>query len=334
MRRVFWLIALVVLVWSGWWAVASTGAVRAIEGWLAARQSEGWQAEVADIAPAGYPFDIRVALRDVALADPDTGVAVQASALTLMAPAWDLGDVTLVLPDDPVLLASPEGQNTLLMQQAQARLSVKPWASMAMEQMTASAGAWLLEAETGDVMAGGGTQARIIQDTENTSKYALDAEVEQLRPGDTLRAALRIPKDWPVTFDRLLLKSTMTFERPWDITALEVSRPQPRQLTIHQAEAVWGALQLRFAADLDVDADGVPSGSVSLQARNWRAMLMLAQNSGAISPMLRPQIERALSTFAGLAGNSETLDLAVSLRGGTVYLGFLPLAPAPRLILR
>ncbi|MDW3224993.1 MAG: DUF2125 domain-containing protein [Paracoccaceae bacterium] len=330
MRRVIWLILGVALLWSAWWGVATFGVARGIEGWLSARQTEGWQAETSAITSGGYPKDIRVTVKDIALADPDTGAAVQASSLQVQAPVWDPGTVTLDLPKDPILLASPEGRSRLLMQKGQARLAVTPTASLALEQMEATADAWLLDAEAGDILAGGTSRLSVVQDPEMAAKYRFEMGIDALRPGEVPRRALYIPLDWPVTFDQFALNTTVIFDRSWDITALEVSRPQPRQIVIHSAEAAWGALQLRFAAALDVDVQGTASGTLNVQARNWRSMLILAETSGA----LRPQIEQALSTFAGLAGNPETLDLALTLRGGTVFLGFLPLGPAPRLILR
>lgn len=334
MRRVIWLIVWAAVVWSGWWALATIGAVRGIDGWLTARQAEGWQAETTAIAFDGYPADIQITLKDLALADPDTGVALESSKLTLLAPAWDPGNVTLVLPDDPILLASPEGQNQLLTQNAQARLHVKTNKSLALETMQANADAWLLEAAAGDALAGSASRVLITQDEEDASQYQFELDVDALRPGTVPRAALSIPQDWPVAFDQFTLTSTVTFDRPWDITALEVSRPQPRRIAVQQAEALWGELQLRFAAALDVDAAGAASGTVSLQARNWRAMLNLAEKSGALPAAIRPQIEQALSTFASLSGNSETLDLTLTLRDGFISLGFIPLGEAPRLVLR
>lgn len=334
MRRVIWLVLLMALLWSAWWGVATYGVARGIEGWLNARQTEGWQAETSAITSGGYPKDIRVTVKDIALADPDTGVAVQVSNLQVQAPVWDPGTLTLNLPENPILLASPEGRSRLLMQMGQARLAVKTTASLALEQMETTADAWLLDAEAGDILAGGASRLSVVQDPEVTAKYRFKMNIDALRPGEVPRGALYIPQDWPVTFDQFALNTTVVFDRPWDITALEVSRPQPRQIVIQRAEAAWGALQLRFAAALDVDAQGDASGTLNVQARNWRAMLILAETSGALSPSLRQQIEQALSTFAGLAGNPETLDLALTLRGGTVFLGFLPLGPAPRLILR
>ncbi|WP_298973939.1 DUF2125 domain-containing protein [uncultured Roseobacter sp.] len=334
MRRFIWLAVLAAVGWSIWWTVATLGLVRGIDGWFAARQSEGWQAETSAIAFEGYPFDILLTLKDPALADPETGVAFEASALTLQAKLWAPGSMTLGLPDDPILLANPEDRYRLLTQKGQARLSVKTNAALELEDMMAAADAWLLSRDAGDLLSGGASEAAVQQDAEDPATYQFDLNVDALRPGEVMRDTLFIPEDWPVNFDRLTVQARVHFDRPWDVTALEVSRPQPRRIVINEAEAIWGELRLRFAAGLEVDEVGNASGTVNVQARNWRAMLTLAETGGVLPSALKPQIEQALSTFAGLSGNPEALDLTLTLREGFVSLGFLPLGQAPRLILR
>jgi hypothetical protein len=49
---------------------------------------------------------------------------------------------------------------------------------------------------------------------------------------------------------------------------------------------------------------------------------------------LRNQAEGVMQLLAGASGNQDTLDVDVTFRDGAIYFGFLPIAPAPRLILR
>ena len=115
MRRLIWIVGLAALAWVGWWWAASTGLHRGLDGWLADRRAEGWQAEVSAMDGGGFPLSLRATMRDLALADPDTGIAVRTQALNVTAPAWWPGDVTLVLDDRPIRIASPYGQSELTM---------------------------------------------------------------------------------------------------------------------------------------------------------------------------------------------------------------------------
>ncbi|MEM6374112.1 MAG: DUF2125 domain-containing protein [Pseudomonadota bacterium] len=126
----------------------------------------------------------------------------------------------------------------------------------------------------------------------------------------------------------------MTFDRPWDRRALEDRRPQPTRIDVEAAEARWGDLRLRFAAALDVDDRGVPTGTVNLRADNWPVMLDLAQAAGFLDARARPQVEGVLARLAGLGGSPDALDVQLNFAAGLVAVGFIPVGPAPRLRLR
>ena len=48
----------------------------------------------------------------------------------------------------------------------------------------------------------------------------------------------------------------MTFDKPWDRSAIEIARPQPREVDLRLAEAAWGGLRLMAAGRFTVDAEG------------------------------------------------------------------------------
>ena len=63
-------------------------------------------------------------------------------------------------------------------------------------------------------------------------------------------------------------------------------------------------------------------------------MLDLAERSGALSNSLRQQVESGLSTLARFSGDPSALDVQLNLRGGLMLIGFSPIGPAPKIILR
>ena len=199
--------------------------------------------------------------------------------------------------------------------------------------MALTSGSWSLTGAEGvGLMAGGVTLSAAQADVP--TRYTVVATAPELRPGAAWRARLRIPEDWPLTFDAFRADMTMEFDRTWDRRAIEERRPQPTRIVIRHAEAVWGELRIKAAAELDVDQAGYPTGTLSLQARNWREMLALAEASGVLAGGLRQQAERALSTLASLTGNPNAIDVQLNFAGGLVAVGFIPLGPAPRLFLR
>ncbi len=334
MPRITWAAAGLALAWTAWWFWVAETARTAAEAWFDARRAEGWQADYDRLDLGGYPLRLEAELVQPALADPETGVALTASAVGVSAPARWPGDITVTLPEDPITLASPEGRAALLMQAATAQMALRPGTALELERLDFASGPWSLEGPGGQVLLAEDLGIAMTQDNAAPQTYRLTAGATDLQPGSAPRAALRVPESWPVSFDTFAVEMQVRFDRVWDRQAIEIARPQPRAIDLVLAEAVWGTLELRAAADLTVDADGVPSGPVSLQARNWQEMLGLAERAGLLPPALVPQAQRVLRALAAASGDPRAIDVTLTLRDGQIRMGFVPLGPAPRLLLR
>lgn len=332
MRKLMWMIALIALAWSGWWFVASSGLRGGVSTWLDARAAEGWQAEVSGIEGGGFPVSLRAGLTDLALADPRAGLAIATDRLDISAPTWWPGDVTITLDDGPILLASPLGRNLLTMQDGTMALNLHPGTALELEALGWTSGRWSV-ADQGAIMSQASDLTLTTTQTDGPT-YDIVARANTFAPGDATRRALRLPDSFPQAFDSLQMRATVTFDTVWDRRALDSRRPQPRQIALHLAEARWGDLHLNFAADLNVDANGIADGEVALQAQNWRSILDLAEASGTLPSELRRQAEGILRALAQASGNPEALDITLNVNKGMIALGFIPLVPAPRLILR
>ncbi len=332
MTRLLGGVVILALVWCGWWWIAANGLERSLSAWLEQRRAVGWQADVRSIETTGFPLEITAILEAPALADPQTGVAVQASSLRLEAPAYWPGYATLIFPTDAILVATPLGRWSLTADAAIADLRLRPGAALEVESMALTSRPWTISDADGETLRADGLNVSAQQIA--AAQYDLSVLAPGLRPGAALRDRLRVPEDWPLTFEAFALDMDVTFDRPWDRRAIEERRPQPRQIVIRTASAEWGELQIKAAADLDVDEDGIPTGTLSLQARNWREMLALAETAGVLSAGLRAQAERGLATLAGLTGNPNAIDVQLNFAGGLVAVGFIPIGPAPRFILR
>ncbi|MFP4043945.1 MAG: DUF2125 domain-containing protein [Rhodosalinus sp.] len=75
-------------------------------------------------------------------------------------------------------------------------------------------------------------------------------------------------------------------------------------------------------------------GAVAIRAENWRAILDLARETGALPERLADNLEAGLSLVAQLSGSPETLDIPLDFADGHMRLGPIPLGPAPRLVIR
>ena len=334
MRRLLLKIVIALaVVWVGWWWIAATSLQSSVTAWREARQAEGWQADVANTARGGFPLRIATTLEDLALADAQTGVALRVPQITMSSAVYWPGYARVDVPESDIVLSTPDDALTLGTSGATAGMRLRPGTSLQLQAMTVSAQALTLDLPEGRLASLNALDADVQQSADPT-EYTISLDATGLAPGALLRNALRLPQAWPEAFEVFSADMTVQFDRPWDRSALELRRPQPRAIVLHRAEAIWADLRIVLRAELTVDDQGVPSGTFYIAAENWGAMLDLTQSSGALPAGQRPQIENGLRILSGLSGNADTLDLEITIREGRMQMGFISLGTAPRIVLR
>jgi hypothetical protein len=90
-------------------------------------------------------------------------------------------------------------------------------------------------------------------------------------------------------------------------------------------------MALTLSGVLDIDAGGMPEGDLTLAAQGWREMLNIARASGAITPDMANTAQQALTMMSGA---NDKLDVPLRVGQGRIWLGPLPIAPAPILRLK
>lgn len=327
------LLVIVALIWGVWWYVATGSMQSSMNAWLQERRAEGWQADTRGLTRAGFPLRIGSAVDGLTLDDPETQSSLFVPQLTLSTPIYWPGHATVRLPAEPVTLTTPQWILTLTTGGAEAALRLYPGPSLQLEAMHGNASDVTLDLVEGRLLSVKDLST-VIQQSDSPQTYDIDFVGTEFAPGSLIREALRLPDAWPDAFETLLADMTVSFGRPWDRSALEDSRPQPRAVKVDRVEAIWADLRISLTAELQVAEGGVLSGRLKVKAENWQRMLDLATASGALSPQARPQIESGITLLSGLSGSSDALDLDITIENGRMRMGFIPLGTAPRLILR
>lgn len=329
LKRLFFLVVIAALLWSGYWVFGASQAKTALTNWFDLRRSEGWVAEYDNFAVRGFPNRFDATWTDLTLADPDTGVAWTMPQFQLLALSYNPRHVIAAWPRD-MQLATPKDKLTVTSDQLRASIRVASGPMMELEKSVLEGRAITFSgAETGSI---GALQLAAERLGETTYRIGLDA-TDLTPPAPMLRDLLG-DQALPETVQLAQLDATATFDRPWDITALEISRPQPQQIEISALKAAWGVMEFQATGTLDIDDMGRASGPLSLQAVQWQEMLNIATASGAITEAAAQGARTVLQLAANASGNPNSIDVELTLKDGTAYLGFIPLGPVPLLRLR
>lgn len=333
MRIVLILAALAVAGWSGYWFVGARGIETGLTTWLDQRGNEGWVAETSGVEVTGFPSRFEATLSDVEVADPGTGVLFSAPDLRIEAASHSPTRATVVFPPE-MTIASPRESIAVSTERLTAHFGFVPGPNLTVDDLDAeltalglaSSADWTATVESGtfDLTRKDGTEAT----------YDIVFAADNLTPSDPLRRRIDPARVLPETVEALRLTTTTRFDRPWDRRALEERRPQPTAIDLELLQATWGDLDLRAAGALTIDAEGVPTGQITVKATNWREMVQIAKDAGALPESFAPAVERALEFVAGMSGNPDTIDAPLGFANGTVNFGPIPLGPAPRFYLR
>ena len=333
MRKIAWIVAAAGLAYSAYWFVGARGTEAAISGWLSAREAEGWQSEFAQVDTGGFPLRFDTVIDAPRIADPRTGLAFSAPRFEILSASYKPTQFTAKLAPQ-AQIATPYQTIALTHETAQAELFVTPGADLVLDHAAAELSAVALSSNLGWglTLDAGSFASQAAADRAFTHDIQFSAT--GLAPTGGLIAALEGSQMLSDRFERLALDMTVQFDRDWDIHTLQGPRPQPRQVSLRDLSAKWGELNLKLAGTFDVDARGYPEGTVAVKAVNWREMVEIGIATGAIPQELSNIALRGGEMLAGLSGRADTIDAELTLKGGMISLGFIPLGPAPRFVIR
>lgn len=332
MRKLFWALLVLVVGFCAYWIGTAWVMTKATTAWLDDRRGEGWAAD-ADVATTGFPLRFVTRLTDLRVVDPGTDAGAALPHLDIAVPAFTPNRVLVSLPPAFDLLApGASAKITADTLTADMRLSATP--ALALRSTGITIADLTATGPDGWEMALANGTLRVQAQGGQPATYDIAFDGQDFEPGRALKAIIDRDNVLPDRFQAAAFDAVVTFDRPWDRFALERARPQPTRIDVTLASAQWGQLELKLAGAFDVGPGGVPEGNITVKAVNWRDMIALGVANGAIPADVAQTAEGLLSGLARASGPANTLDVPLTLSGGMVRFGFIPLGPAPRFYLR
>lgn len=331
MKRLFFVILVLALAWSGYWFVGAYAARTAFADWFEARRAQGWQADYSDLALLGFPNRFDATFSYIQLADPDTGWAWEAPFFQVLALSYKPNHVIAVWPDRQDLLL---GGLPLTVDSADMRASaVVAGTDLALDHVTFVAQQVRLTPPDGIGIELGemrvATRRATAAGVENG--HDLGLALFRLLPDPALRDALDPGRALPDTVDWLRLDATLGFDRPIDRhMAATGAAPRPTAVELREASLRWGPMALEGKGRLAPDAAGLLEGRIDFVARDWRPLVGFAAMAGLVRPELAPTFQAALDQIDAADGDPDALRVALTWKNGRTSLGPIPLGPAPR----
>ncbi|MEM6306474.1 MAG: DUF2125 domain-containing protein [Pseudomonadota bacterium] len=333
MRKLFWGIITVSLAWSAYWYIGANTVQGKAVAWLEDRRAEGWAADAADITTRGFPSRFDTTLVDLRLADPETGVGWAAPFFQVFMLSYRPNEIIAVWPPEHTLIL-PDGNVTLQADDMRASARFRPNTALELENAVVDLKGLQITDPDGGISSldQGMLAVRRVEIIENTYDIFFDATA--LQPGGAIKQIIDPNGRLPDVFEVARFDLQAGFDRPWTRAAVEQARPQPTALQIKDIHAKWGALDLRLAGDMVISPAGRPTGQITVKLTNWQDLVTLLVETGVIPANFARTLDGLLGSLARASGPPNTLDVPVTLSGGDMRVGFIPLGPAPVLKIR
>ena len=333
MRIILWVVFAAAFLWAGYWFVGSRAMETGLVTWLEDRQEEGWLAEYTTLNTRGFPNRFDTVVTDLELADPRTGVAWSLPKLEILMLSYKPNHIIAVMPNTQTI-ASPNERITITNDDMRGSVVFQPDTSLSLLRSVfeidnatfTSTKDW-----TATIKAG---QFATKQTVARKNAHDVLFSATDVGPSKNLLARLDPAGVLPKIFETLRIETTLGFDAKWDRLAIERARPQVTDIDLKILQANWGPMDLYMAGELTVDAAGIPTGTITVRAQNWREMLSVAVAAGAVPQNISKTVESALNFLASMSGNPKTLDAPLTFQGGKISFGPIPLGPAPRIVIR
>ncbi len=338
MRILLAIVITLAAAWAGYWFIGSAALRSGLAGWFDARQAEGWVAEYADLSVQGFPNRFDTTFTELALADPVSGLGWQAPFFQVLTLSYTPNHVIAVWPPEQQL-RTPLRSYKLSNQDMRASLVVAPSTALAPRRITLTAEGIALTPDDGSGALSAATLRLAGERDEDNAqiggaRYHLGLAASDVAPPAQVMAQVDSGDALPRVIQTVMADITVDFDVPWDRRALEEARPQPTRIAIKNAEIRWGAMTLAASGVLSVDLGGRPDGTLTITARNWRQMLDAVSRAGVMAPEVADTAERTLSALSGMGDDQKSLEVPLRFAGGLIWIGPLPIGPAPVLRLR
>lgn len=330
MRRILVFVAAAALAWGGYWWSGATAMERGFRAWLDARAAEGWVASYEAVETRGFPSRFDTSFEGLRLRPPGASWTWEAPLFQTLMLSYAPNRAVAAWPG-PQTILTPAGRIDLEGRRMRASVRLGVAASLPLEEFRAVAEGLEIRGKAGWTLSAEEMSLATVATPTAPDGQRLGIRVRGLESPPAVRALVDPLGLMPDALDGLHIDADLGFDAPWDRHALEDRPPRLTEIGLRDASLAWGELSLAAEGDVEIGADGMPAGRITVRIEDWRALLALLGATGVLREGVAPLTERAMEVLAGLSPDPDVIEAPLSFQRGYVSFGPIPLGPAPRL---
>lgn len=326
MRRLIVIILILAIGYGGYWFIGARAVENGAVDGLNDLQSAGWQVDYSDLSTRGFPSRFDTTITDLRLTSPDGNASYAAPFVQAFALSYQPNRMIVAFPNSQTVILN--GIPTLIESEG-LKMSggVVANRTLTFDAATMAAEALAITVEGGPIIRSGATLAAF-RATPEPLTYDAYAQIKQITLPDSLWKTMFPNAELPLNIEAMTLSAIVATDQPIDHQTLTSPNP-PRivAMDVSTLSLAWGPLSLDLAGSLTVDPDGTPSGGVTVTATNWAMLIQGLTNIGILD---QQRARLVLQVANSMAAGSDTLEIPITLRSGQMYIGPIPIGPAPR----
>ena len=320
MKRLFLVIVIAALAYSGWWFYAANDLRRTVAAWFEEQRGAGWDASYSDIAVRGFPNRTDLTLTDANLQSADGTFGWQAPFFQILGLAYKRGHVIVAWPNTQSIQTQ---DGTVDITSERLRASVV-FSDDLILRSNLEADVLTL-AGPDQTIALAGLNAALEKIEPSSAGYRVALSIDGIAVSDPRVQGTHVPD----ALATLRADTALELSAPLSLDTSAKNPPQIDLLTVRNMQVDYGTLTLKMSGETAFDQQGRATGEVTIEAQNWRDALQTAQKNGALPPGVSDAVQNVLTLIASLNGARDTLDVTLGLDRGTVLLGPLPVGRLP-----
>ncbi len=330
MRKLILLIVVAALLYGGYWFVGRSQIQDRLTEALIQADEGAYDVTYSSLKTRGFPSRFDTTVTDFNFADPATGTEWTAPLFQLLALSYRPNEVIAIFPPEQSFTING---TEIVLQTDDMRASgkVRANATLSFQDATVTMDAPRFITDDGGqlVMANVLAATRLTPDT--TQSYDMFIEAHAIELPENIRRFIDPSNLQPPLVQTLRFDSDATLSAPLELLSPDGDAPAVETLSIKEFAVTWGEISLTAIGDIEPNDYGVPSGSISISARNWQQGLDLAVANGMVEANRRFLVTEIANNLDETPHIPDTLTLTLTITNGIMSLGGLSLGSVPSL---
>ena len=330
MRKLIALVVVAATLYGGYWFVGRTQIQTRLTEALVEIDAGEYDLTYDTLHTQGFPSRFDTTITNLEFNDPLTATNWTAPIFQLFALSYRPNEVIAVFPNEQTLTLDGE-VFTLFTDDMRASGKVRANASLAFQTATIEMDNPRIRTEEGAELTMASVLAAMRLTPETTQTYDLFLEAHSIELPEDIRHIIDPQNLQPPIIQNLRFDSDVDLSTPIELNGTNTSPIEIAAISIKEFALAWGEMSASAIGDVTPDETGLLNGSFSISARNWQQVLDLAVATGAVPESRRLLIVGLAASIDETPHVQDTLTTTLTITGGQMALGPIPLGAAPLL---